>query len=128
LKNPTQRQSSHIPDPQLINSTATVNRSPLLIRRSRRLACCGAAIDRRRNDAAQCKRISIQHKRPEGMAAPRDDNTPNSLSARSAWPFEILSVRGSASGQANFAELWDCRVAAGGLINNNMSTNWSPHV
>jgi hypothetical protein len=32
------------------------------------------------------------------------------------------------SGHANFAELWDRRVVAGGLINNNMSTNWLPHV
>jgi hypothetical protein len=111
-----------------MNSAATVNPSPLLIRRPRRLACCGAAIDRRRNDAAQCKRILIQHKRSEGLAAPRDHNAPNSVTARSAWPFEILSVRGSASGQANFAELWDCPVAAGGLINNNMNTNWCSHV
>jgi hypothetical protein len=32
------------------------------------------------------------------------------------------------SRQANFAELWDCPVAAGDLINNNMNTNWCPHV
>jgi hypothetical protein len=31
------------------------------------------------------------------------------------------------SGQANSAELWDCPVAAGGLLKNNMNTNWCPH-
>jgi hypothetical protein len=39
-----------------------------------------------------------------------------------------LSARAPASGQASFAGLWDCPVAAGGLTNNNVSPNWSPHV
>jgi hypothetical protein len=41
-------------------------------------------------------------------------------------PVEILPVRAPISGQANFAELWDCLVAAGGLINNNLNTTWCP--
>jgi hypothetical protein len=32
------------------------------------------------------------------------------------------------SGQENFAELWDCPVASGGLIHNNTNANWCPHV
>jgi hypothetical protein len=43
-------------------------------------------------------------------------------------PWEILAADAPVSGQANVAELWDCPVAAGDLINNNMNTNWCPHV
>jgi hypothetical protein len=62
------------------------------------------------------------------MAALRDDGAPDSRTARSAWTSANLFIRARMAGQANFAELWDCPVAAGGLIKNNMNTNWHPYV
>jgi hypothetical protein len=60
----------------------------------------------------------------------RDRAAPDSRTARSAWTSANLSVRVPIAGQAIFAELWDCPVAAAGLIKNNinMNTNWCPHV
>jgi hypothetical protein len=63
-------------------------------------------------DAVQCKRISVQNKptRKGGLivsktAAPIPQ--PPETFGRS----EILSAGAPVSGQANFAELWDCPVA-----------------
>jgi hypothetical protein len=58
------------------------------------------------------------------MSAPRPI-----LEAPEAFgPAQILWVRARMPGQANFAELWGCPVAVGGLIKNNMNTNWCLYV
>jgi hypothetical protein len=117
-------KSSHIPSPKLINSVATVNTAP---RYDHPVAA--RAVDRAAIDPAQCKRISVQDKplRRDGdslrLRRARFSNRQKRLG-----PPQILSVRPRISGQANFAELWDCPITTGGLIKNNMNTNWFPHV
>jgi hypothetical protein len=37
-------------------------------------------------------------------------------------------LSGVDSGQANFTELWDCPLAAGGFFKNTINTNWCPNV
>ena len=61
------------------------------------------------------------------MAALRDDVAPDSSNRQKRLHRgKFCPLRAPISGQANFAELWDCPVAAGGLIKNNLNTNWGP--
>jgi hypothetical protein len=62
------------------------------------------------------------------MAILRDCAAPILEPPEALGPPQILSVRARISGQAKFAELWDCPIASSGLIKNNMNTNWFPHV
>lgn len=80
-------------------------------------------------DAVQCKQISVRNKPTrKGRLLFATPATPILQPSEALGPSEILAAGAPVSGQANFAELWDCPVAAGGLINNNMNTNWGPHV
>jgi hypothetical protein len=75
----------------------------------------------------QCKRISVQNKRPGRRNRPSPARRGRFLQAPEALaPPEILPVRAPISGQANSAKLWDCLLAAGGLINNNLNTTGAP--
>jgi|HubBroStandDraft_5_1064220.scaffolds.fasta_scaffold218497_2 hypothetical protein len=79
-------------------------------------------------DAVHCKRISIQNKPTRKGTLIPTTAIFDSSTARSAWVLGNLAAGAPASGQANFAELWDCPVVVADLINNNMNTNWCPHV
>jgi hypothetical protein len=90
---------------------------------------------RRPRPPPQLTRCSVSEsqsktRRPEwGGSRLLEDGGPDSSTTRNACGrSEILSAGAAVSGQENFAELWDCPVAAGGLINNKMNTNWGPHV
>jgi hypothetical protein len=87
-----------------------------------------AATGRGAIDALQCKRISAQDKSLKRSAILRDNVTPDYRTAKAAWPPQILSARPRISGQAIFAELWGCPVAASGLLKNCINTNWFPNV
>jgi hypothetical protein len=40
---------------------------------------------------------------------------------------ENLFVRATVSGHSNFAGLYDRPIAAGGMIKDNINTDWGPH-
>jgi hypothetical protein len=67
--------------------------------------------------------------RPARATPVREGGPPNSSSREKRLRHkEILRVGLPISGQANSGEIWDCLVAAGGLIHNNINSNWCPHV
>jgi hypothetical protein len=80
-------------------------------------------------DAVQCKRLSAQNKPTrKGDFSSRRRRSLIPQPPEALGSSEILAAGARVSGQANFAELWDCPLVVGDLINNNMNTNWCPHV
>jgi hypothetical protein len=84
------------------------------------------ALDRR-IDAVQCKPNSVQNKTRRPHESARQVVPADSRGARIAGTHDMFSPT-LLAGQAKFAGLWDCPVATGGLIKNNINTDWDSHV